>query len=399
MSHERLRGKLKQFYRKSRSRFLFLLFGIPMTIFMVLVCFSYFVFATVMIFVPLAALALAMLPRAIKTRKWYTYLLKIDFIFLFVYAGLVPNPAYWGSQVARRLDHQLLITPDEPMVQALNGTGELWDYIDAHWSKTPGEFFNETIDYQARRIYWYVQSLISYEYDIDNNWVFDYAATPKEVLTAGQDDCQGISCTTVSLLIYLGFEAYVCEIPFHWYIRVYYTNETDGQRTFIDLYRSSDDPDPFYIFNATHAWYPEDFFTTVDMAFGYDYIPRKYEEIVGENLDLSVISDNLPETDIPSQVTWSIILVFCVVLGSFMALFSTIPNNRKEKWYRTLVSTMSNSAFLFLGFYSITFVPFSSFLYFALITVCLGVFVADTGIFYHGIKRLVQISKDKTQRN
>ncbi|MFX0101542.1 MAG: hypothetical protein ACFFCS_18345 [Candidatus Hodarchaeota archaeon] len=391
-------GKFKKFYKASRSRFFFIFVGIPLTAFMIIIFLSYFVFATIMMFLPITCIALAMLPKAIKTKKWYLYVLKIDVIFFFTYLGLVPNPTYWPSQIHRRLDHGLLITPDEPMVQSLNDTDKLWDYINDRYGQTPQQLFSEPVDVQVYRIYRYVRSLIDYTYDIDNNWVFDYAATPKEVLTKGQDDCQGISCTTVSLLVYLGYDAYVAEIPFHWYIRVYY-DDSNGTRTFTDLYRSSDQPDPFYLFNETHAWYPEEFFTTINMSFGYDYVPEKYAEIVNGTLDLSVISDGLPETDIPPQVTWLLIYLSCVLIGFLMTIFLKIPRIRKGKWHKILVSTFTCSAFLFLGFYSIMFVPFSYFLYFALFIVCTGVFITDNGIVHAAIRRLILFLKGKFSRN
>ena len=84
--------RMRKFYRASRSRFFFIIIGIPMIALAILVLCLYIVFFTTMLFVVLGVIALAMLPRAVKSRKFYLYGLKVGIIFTISFFGLVPNP-------------------------------------------------------------------------------------------------------------------------------------------------------------------------------------------------------------------------------------------------------------------------------------------------------------------
>nr|MDO8112793.1 hypothetical protein [Candidatus Sigynarchaeota archaeon] len=323
-------------------------------------------------------IAIAMLPRAVKTKNFYLYGLKVGLVFLIVFTGLVPNPLIWGSQIYRRLDHHQLLTPNEPSVRALNDTSNLWTYIPV----TPEQFRTWSIPNQVNRIHWYIRSIIDYEYDIDNNYVFDHVATPREVLETRKDDCQGISCLIVSLLIYLGYDAWIAECPFHWYVRVFYTNSTNDT-TFTDVYRSSSQPDPFYLFNEDTTVFPENIFWTINTSFTYDYIARKFLQIMnGTNgtLDLSIIGSSFPETNIPAWVAWIAIFGACALLGFLATIFFNISSYKRMKSLEKVASVFSFAVPLFIGFLSILFIPPTSFLYFALVMVGCSVFLADTGV-------------------
>jgi len=401
MSREASQG-LSRFYHASRSRFFFIIFGIPMIVLAILVFLSYMVFFTTMLFVALGVIAVAMLPRAVKTRKFYLYGLKVGIIFTITFFCLVPNPFIWSEQISRRLDHRQLLTPGEPAVQALNDSSNLWTYINDHYHATPEQFKTWPVSYQARRVLYYVESIITYTYDIDNDHVFDHVATPKETLASRKDDCQGISCVLVSLLLYLGYNAYVCECPFHWYVRVYYLNATTNATTYIDVYRSSSQPDPFYMFNETATIFPENIFWTINTSFAYDYIPRKYAAIVNNTdgtLDLSVIGSSFPTTSIPSWLAWLMIFGVCMLLGFLVTFFLKIPGYKKMKLLEKFGSVTSFAVPLFIGFISILFVPIDAFLYFALVMVGISVFLADTNvgvILFSRIKDIMLKNRSKT---
>ncbi len=339
------------------------------------------VFIDIMLFLPLVIIAVALLPRAFKTRKFYYYGLKVSFIFLFVFTAITPNPLVWGQQIQRRLDHRLIIAPTDPAVQALNNSANLWAYISSHYSgATPAIFQTWEIPDQVRRVFYYIDTLIDYEYDIDNNYVFDYVATPAEVLASGKDDCQGISCVLTSLLIYLGYNAYVCETPFHWYVRVYYYDETSHQSTFCDVYRSASNTDPFYIFNDIEAYFPQDIFTMINATFSYNYIGRKFAAIVNGSdgvLDLSVIGSSFPETSIPLWIAWGVIFGICLFLGLLVSIFLNIPHFKKMSFLRKLISTITFGIPSFFGCLTILFVPTTQFLPVTLLCIGIAVFAAD----------------------
>ncbi|HME52908.1 MAG TPA: hypothetical protein VKM55_11870 [Candidatus Lokiarchaeia archaeon] len=289
-----------------------------------------------------------------------------------------------------------MITPGEPAVQALNDSSNLWAYIKNTYHVTPQQFKTWAIRDQVRRIFYYVDSIIHYAYDIDNNHVFDYVSTPKEVLAARKDDCQGISCVLVSLLVYLGYDAYACECPFHWYVRVFYINGTTNETTYVDVYRSSNQPDPLYMFNETSTIFPENIFWTINVTFSDDYIPEQFAAIMNganETLDLSVIGSSFPTTNIPTWVAWLVIFGACMLLGTIVMIFLKIPMYKKMKFLEKMVSITSFAVPLFIGFISILFIPFHAFLYFALLMVGLSVFFADSGIVFHallGLKTKIQ---------
>ncbi len=281
----------------------------------------------------------------------------------------------------RRLDHRLIITPADSAVQALNSSANLWAYIASHYSgATPETFETWELPDQVRRIFYYIDDLIDYEYDIDNNYVFDHVATPAEVLASGKDDCQGISCVLTSLLIYLGYDAYICETPFHWYVRVYYYDESTHQSAFCDVYRSSSNTDPFYIFNDVEAYFPQDLFTMINATFSYNYIGRKFATIVNGTdgvLDLSVIGSSFPETSIPLWVAWVAIFGVCAFLGLLVSIFLNVPHFKKTSFRRKLISTFIFAVPLFLGCLSILIVPTTQFLLWALLSVSTAVFLTD----------------------
>ncbi len=390
-------GRFIRFYRASRSRFYFLVFGIPIFVFMGIVFASYMAFFTVMLFVPLAIIAVAMLPGAIKRRNFYSFGLKIGIIFMIVFFGLVPKPCIWGQQISRRLDHRQLLTPNDPAVMALNNT------IDGYlvsYGHTRQEFELWSIPDQADWVSWYVNYLIDYKYDIDTNGVFDHVATPSEVLASGEDDCQGISCVIASFLIYLGYNAWIAECPFHWYVRVFYVNGT-GDATYKDVYRSARHSEPFYMFNMTHTAFPENLGWTVETAFTDIYMAREYSELInGTNgtLDLSVFGSSFPETNIPMWVAWIAIFGVCMLIGFLASVIVNIPRYKKSRWYEKAVPIFSFATPLFIGFYSITFVSLTMFLPFALLMIGLAVFMLDIVFLVKSIIQAITQRRDNTAR-
>lgn len=378
-----LLARLRSAYRSRRSRFLFATVGLPVLAFMLIISIAYIVFFSVMFFVAAGFITVAMLPRAIKTRQGYLLGVKVALFMLVAFTALVPNPLIWGQQVARRLDHASLITPGDPAVQALNGTGSdgLWTYMQDRYGASPATFASWSLPVQVQRVYYYIRSIITYRYDIDNNQVFDHVATPREVLESRRDDCQGISCLLASLLVFLGYNAFVCEVPFHWYVRVFYVNETDGTPVHVDLYRTSRHPEPFYMFNETTIIFHQDFLSTIHASWSFDYIHRKFLEIVnGTNgtIDLSVISSGLPETSIPAWAGWVLVAGACLLAGWVMSWFARAPRftraTRAQKWF----SSGTFGACLFAGCIAVLVVPPSAFLY-------LGLALVGTGTFLCGV--------------
>ncbi len=391
-------GRFIRFYRASRSRFYFLVFGIPIFVFMAFVLASYILFFTVMLSVPLAVIAIAMLPRAIKTKNFYLYGLKVGVIFMIVFTGLVPNPLIWGQQIYRRLDHRQLLTPNEPSVMALNST---FDQYLLDWNGTTRQQFESwsSVYNKGYRVYRYIRTIVNYSFDLVTNYVFDHVATPAEVLANGEDDCQGISCLLASLLLYMGYNAYVCECPFHWYVRVFYVDGSTNQSTYCDIWKGG--TEPFYMFNEAETIFPQDLAWTINASFTFDYIPRNYLEIVNSTsgtLDFTPIVNYPAETDIPMWVAWVAIFGVCALLGFIASVFVNIPRYKKSRWYEKVVPVFAFATPLFIGFYSIMFIPLTAFLTFALIMVGTAVFMLDIVFIVKSIMQAIARRRDNIAR-
>ena len=72
----------------------------------------------------------------------------------------------------------------------------------------------------------FVQKKIIWNEDIKTRLLVGDINTPAEAIAQGRDDCRGQAVVTVSVLIGLGYNAYVVEMPWHWWTMVY--NGTDA---------------------------------------------------------------------------------------------------------------------------------------------------------------------------
>ena len=213
---------------------LFILLGIPLLIFYIIMIIIYYAFLSS---VWLIALIVGFFCLR-KNRIWrrMTKLSIAMFVCVFI---LISNPFYWPSQIHRHIDPSLIVTPNAPAVQHLNETTEYWAYLNNTYSLNQSTYKNLT-DYQKIH---YVEDYCLDKIEYLNIqyiwWVIDYVATPTEVLQKGVGDCQHRTVVMVSFLIYLGYNAYCAECPLHWYpvvfldngsmIYLYHVNWTDPQ--------------------------------------------------------------------------------------------------------------------------------------------------------------------------
>ena len=167
-----------------------------------------------------------------KERKFIT-LTKLAFVLFLWFMFLCWNPLYWPDQIYRRMNKGSLITPNAQCIADLNVTF----YGSPSYN---GPYNRSTIQGQLEMLsdiqyFLYPNGWLDYTYDFfQYPGVFDHVPTPQEVLEDSplprQDDCDGIAVVTVSLLVRLGYEAYVAESDSHWwtYVKIY-GNDTYGE--------------------------------------------------------------------------------------------------------------------------------------------------------------------------
>ncbi len=239
--------------RKSKKVFLF--FGLPFLCFMVFIAVIYAVLHLLW-FMTLGAMVLISMYR--KDRKYIT-LTKLALVMFLWFVFMCYNPAYWGQQISRHLDRSQLITPDAQCIVDLNTT-----FVNSAFYNGP--YNRSTLEGQMAElsdIQFFLYSpgsnpddWINYTYDFfQYPGVFDHIPLPEEVLANRQDDCDGIAVVTVSLLVRLGYEAYVAESDSHWWTWVkIYGEDLNGSirgETYTVIYLNwwEGVGDPYLIFN------------------------------------------------------------------------------------------------------------------------------------------------------
>jgi len=64
----------------------------------------------------------------------------------------------------------------------------------------------------------FIKDVVHWASDYNTHMVVGLLLTPHEVLTTMTGDCQGQAAVTSSLLLSMGYQAWVVETPFHWYV-------------------------------------------------------------------------------------------------------------------------------------------------------------------------------------
>lgn len=266
-----------------KSQKIFLFFGLPLLIFMVFIAIIFYVLHTLWYFT-IAVVVMASMYR--KERKYIT-LTKLAFILFLWFVFMCADPRYWGQQISRRLNRGALISPNAQCIIELNTEFENSTYYQGPYNRSTlqGQM-DELSDIQG-----FIRSYIEYEYDFfQYPGVFDHLPTVEEVLANRKDDCDGIAIVTVSLLVLLGYEAYIAESDSHWwtYVKIYgedLNSSIDG-RTYTVVYLNwwEGIGEPYMIFNQTtviitqplyYSWYDQmtdGYYIEIIQEFGGPYV-------------------------------------------------------------------------------------------------------------------------------
>ncbi|MHA1277760.1 MAG: hypothetical protein ACTSQ8_11250 [Candidatus Helarchaeota archaeon] len=241
--------------RKSKKIFFF--FGLPLLCFMVFIAIIYVVLHFLW-FMTFAAIVLISIYR--RDRKYIT-LTKLALVMFLWFVFICYNPAYWGQQISRHLDRGQLITPDAQCITNLNTTFVYSPFYNGPYNRSTLEGQMQELSDVQFFLYSPNENpddWINYTYDFfQYPGVFDHIPIPEEVLANRQDDCDGIAVVTVSLLVRLGYEAYVAESDSHWwtYVKIYGENLNASIRgktyTVVYLNWREGIGEPYLIFNQT----------------------------------------------------------------------------------------------------------------------------------------------------
>jgi len=203
-------------------RNLFFFLGLPLLAFYIFMMTIYFGFLSTVWLISLIVGVCCL-----RINRFWRRITKMSISLFIIMFILISNPLYWPNQIMRHLDTSLLITPNSPEVQNLNSTspGMFWDYLNqSHHLNSSFFYHNLTEVQQLHHVEEFVLSIIDYNYIHFIYGVIDYVATPSEALYHGQGDCQSRTVVMTSFLIFLGYDAWAVETPFHWYTRVYLSN-------------------------------------------------------------------------------------------------------------------------------------------------------------------------------
>ncbi len=345
------------------SKRVFLYIGLPLLIFMIFIMAIYYVIHLIW-FLTLAVLVLLSIYR--KERKYIT-LTKLAFVIFLWFVFLCWNPIYWPQQISRHLDRGSLITPNAQCIVDLNTTFTTSAFYH-------GPYNRSTIEGQLQEladIQFFIYSpgtnendWINYTYDFFQfPGVFDHVPIPAEVLATRQDDCDGIAVVTVSLLVRLGYEAYVAESDSHWwtYVKIYGEdlNSSVRGRTYTVIYLNWWDSigEPYVIFNQTTVILTQPLFVswTQQMTDGY------YVEIIQEfglpflailpiaSLLLGLlfsIGVSFPRTYKKKRMHLANIFLASVVLGLLLLGLLFLPQNLMSYGTLILLGTVGILAFV-----------------------------------------------------
>jgi len=128
---------------------------------------------------------------------------------------LFPNLIRIPSQIYRRVDRcNSLITPYDPHVIAFRD-----DFITDQGGLAA--FNSLPLQQQLDNLDHYVHQEIIWTEDLRTKLMAGDLSTPAEAIIAGKDDCRGQAVVTVSVLLNLGYDAWVVEMPWHFWTMVY----------------------------------------------------------------------------------------------------------------------------------------------------------------------------------
>lgn len=251
----------------SLGKKLFIVLGIPIYAFLILFFITHY-FQITAFFLILYAIFFMSLIR--KEQIWLR-LTKIGFLTFIIYLIMFINVSHLPNQFARRLPggRQALLEPNNSHVLEFKQDFYEWHLIK--YGKNYEDLLettNDELELKLKRVDYYIRTQrVDYEYDISAPYYYyDHFPTIDEIFASDidgdgylQDDCDGITFLTVSLLLNMGYNAWVVEVEFHYHTMVFRESvdpkTKEGFEQGIKLYNSRNKP-PYLLFNQEEMIIP-----------------------------------------------------------------------------------------------------------------------------------------------
>ncbi|MHA1147644.1 MAG: hypothetical protein ACTSR8_05320 [Promethearchaeota archaeon] len=247
----------------------FIIIGIPCFLFVFFILFNFYILFTTSYLMFLVVLLLGL----IRKEKIWNRLTKISIIMVIMFFINYYNFTHISTRFERNLpgSRQSLLEPDHPEIKKLEKRFLEWhlDKYNITFDSLNDDDY-EDLQLKMRRLDYYIHTeVIEYTYDSDAPYYDgDYTATLDEIFESDtdgdgllQDDCDGITVVTVSLLLHMGYNAYVSECLSHWNSIVFPEGEdphtVEGFNKGIHLYNPWGRPS-YYIFNEEELFTPPD---------------------------------------------------------------------------------------------------------------------------------------------
>ncbi|NVM54937.1 MAG: hypothetical protein HWN66_14630 [Candidatus Helarchaeota archaeon] len=251
---------------------IFIFVGIPLL--------SFYIFLIVIFYAFIAGLFLIVLLLGFSClrfskKKIWAGLSKLSIAMILFLLLMISNPVYWPRQIVRHIDTSRVVQPNDPLVQGLNNTLAMWDYLNSTYGVNESVFYSLDNDSRLQLMTDYIiEDVIEYYYIPEVYGVIDYVSSAHEAIEKGRGDCHSRTIVMVSFFIYMGYNAYCCEAPFHWYTVVYF----GPGRTDPHYYYRLNWTDPEIIFNHEEVFYPMNIFQRLgDIVFGLPFYDKIME--------------------------------------------------------------------------------------------------------------------------
>ncbi|TFG21915.1 MAG: hypothetical protein EU533_04875, partial [Promethearchaeota archaeon] len=245
----------------------FLLIGAPIVVFLTLFLIISYVQISMFFLLILGIAAGGLLKRKrIKLRAT-----KVAILVLVIYLFMFYNLLHLPSQIERRLPQgrNHLLEPNNPKIKEFRDEFYKWhlDKYNASFADLK-EDSRADLELKLLRLDYYVRR-VRMEYTYDTNppyFYYDHLPTIDEIFESDsnnngklEDDCDGITILTASVLLRMGYNAWVAEVDYHYHTMVFDDDDdphkTKGYNNAILLYNSKSKP-AYIIFNEEETIFP-----------------------------------------------------------------------------------------------------------------------------------------------
>ncbi len=339
----------------------FLLIGLPISIFLIIfLSTNYFQISAFFILI----LIISILGLYRKNKSWIRSTKIVVFTFL-IYLVMFNNVFQTPTQIIRRLPggRNHLLEPNHEKVIEFKQDFYKWHEEKYNLSFNDlSEDSQEELETKLLRVDYYIRE-IRFEYTFDTSapyYYYDHLPTIDEIFKSDtdddgklQDDCDGITILTVSLLLNMGYNAWVAECEFHYHAIIFPEGANpktlDGIEKGIELYNSKKKP-TYLLFNEKETIIPPNRPIVISM---FDVFTGKsmYEVYFVRFIEGTYFNVPFYIMIVPIYL---ILLLLSIGINLFVKLGEISKDlKRNNKKFNLLKISLKNSIFLCLGIFMI----------------------------------------------